>query len=224
MPTEQASKPTVRAVVAYAEQLREEAVRRAAKDPWTEPYRPTEAAARKLTQRLTNQRIADLARRFDAGEFTTPTGDLDHDTYNELVDDAPHHGAAAAIAELTRRAAEQLGAERAARERSERAALRLRKHHDQDARDQAARRKGMSPGQRIDIALANLHCVTDVSASRLDGDRVSGSTEQPLPVDSDGYAHLEDAFTIARRKVLALADELEQLLDGERRRNVRTAA
>jgi len=48
----QAKSPTVAAVVAYAAKLRGVADHQTAADPYAHPYRPSEAAARKLSQRL----------------------------------------------------------------------------------------------------------------------------------------------------------------------------
>jgi len=56
--------PTVAAVVVYAAKLRAAGDHLPAVDPYAHPYRPTEAAARKLSQRLgAGEAIAHLARR-----------------------------------------------------------------------------------------------------------------------------------------------------------------
>lgn len=206
-------KPTVKAVVAYAEQLRIQADRKVAADPWADPYRPSEAAARKLAQRRTNERIREITAMH-----------LTDDERELLLGDAPHFGAQAALDELAARAAEQEAAERAQRERSERSLKRLQRHRAQDHRDQAARQRGLSPGQRLDHALARLAVVSDLPASRLDGDRVHGGDIRPIPVDKDGNAHLDSTFSTARRKVLDLADDLERLVENAERRDIGTAA
>jgi hypothetical protein len=206
------AKPTVKAVVAYAEQLRAEADRAALRDPYLDPYRPTEAAARKLAQRFTHQRL----REIEALHVTD-------EERNDLIDQAPHVGAQRALDDLKRRAAEQQHKAREDRERSDRALKRLRRHRQQDARDQAARRQGLSPGQRIDRVIRQLGVTSDVPAVRLDGDRVHGGDGPQLPVGPDGSARLDDHFTLARRRALALADDLEQLLDRDQRRDLDAA-
>lgn len=210
-------KPTVRAVVAYAEQLRAQADRKIAADPWADPYRPSEAAARKLAQRRTNERIRNLVADHRAGAITDAT-------LEDQLAEAPHVGAQAALDELAARAADQEAAERAQRERSERSLKRLQRHRAQDYRDQAARQRGFSPGQRLDHALAQLAVVSDLPASRLDGDRVHGGDTRPIPVDKDGNAHVDSTFSTARRKVLDLADDLERLVENAERRDIGTAA
>ncbi len=58
------SKPkTVRAVVEYAAQLRREAELEIASDPFASPYLPTEAGARKLSNRLGPEAAIDHLRR-----------------------------------------------------------------------------------------------------------------------------------------------------------------
>lgn len=58
------SDPTVAAVVAYAAQLRHRGQRHKTADPYSNPYMPTEAAARKLANRLgPNRALAELAAR-----------------------------------------------------------------------------------------------------------------------------------------------------------------
>jgi hypothetical protein len=54
--------PTVRAVVALAAELRARAARRLAQDPFARPYGPSEAAARRLSQRYGSEKALMLLR------------------------------------------------------------------------------------------------------------------------------------------------------------------
>lgn len=178
MTTKPAKPATVKAVIAYAQQLRREGEQRARADVWAKPYMPSDAAARKLSQRL---------------------------------------GPDGAISHMRARAAGQIRVEREEREEAERREARHARRQRQARRDLEARRSGLTVGQRIDHALAQLVTVSNVTAARLDGDRVRGGEQSHVP------AFAGDVHGAARQRALDAADYIENLLDKARTRDATAA-
>jgi hypothetical protein len=173
------SKPaSVKAVVEYAKQLRDEADRLEAADPWASAFRPTEAAARRMS-----------ARR----------------------------GPEAAIDPLRRRAAKH---KRQHREDEQTASVSLGKHKNrqQHYREKLEKERGhLSPGARIDGAIARLSLVASPAGAQI-GQSVHGGTPDHTP------AFCVDAADKARRLALLCARQVEALEDELRVRDVSKAA
>jgi hypothetical protein len=171
------SNVTIRAVIKYAADLREDAARVVIADVWAKPYAPKESYARKLASQL---------------------GPVD------------------ALAYLRGRAAQ---AQREARDDAE---MRQRSLDAQKARQtqerahREANRKNVSPGRRIDLAIAKLSLVASSSAAGLERGVSGGDPEHcPLSFDKKGAptrgprsnVDMADAW---RRKARILAEEIEQ--------------
>ena len=169
------SKPvTVKAVVEYAKQLRDEADRLELADPWACAFRPTEAAARKMSARL---------------------------------------GPEAAIDNLRRRAAMH---KRQHREDEQIAAESLKKHRNRQKHYHAKREKErahLSPGKRIDGAIARLSLIASPAGAQI-GQSVHGGTPDHTP------AFTVDMADKARRLALTCARQVEALEDECRVRDV----
>lgn len=173
-----AKPPTVKAVVLYAAQLRLEAEREIISDPYACPYRPTEAAARKLSNRL------------------GPEAAIDH-----LRKRAAMHG-------------------RKVREEQAVAHKSLTVHKARQANHRTAtqkRRDKMSPGVRIDAAVARLSVIAAPASSAI-GQSVHGGTPDHAP------AFTVDAADKARRLALICARQIEAIEDELRLRDVSQAA
>lgn len=169
---------TVKAVVEYAAQLRREAERETTQDPFASPYRPTEAAARGMSNRV---------------------------------------GPEEAVLYLRRRAAMH---KRDARQHADVAAASLNKHknrhrHIQEKRDK--QRQHLSPGSRIDGAIARLSMVASTAAAQI-GQSVHGGTPDHRPAFS------VDAADKARRVALSAVREIEALEDELKVRDLDKAA
>lgn len=201
--------PTHKAVIAEAERLctRAAALTNPASqayDPWAKPYAPSKEAAYKLCQRIANRLERDL-------KATKPTA-----TAAEIAKErakAPR----LAIQEMQMRASERTAAHRADMEADRRRRERLSRiqRNARDGREAAV--SGLSPGQRIDRAIAQLSVVAAPAASTVEAP-VTGSREQPPP-----------PFTIdpadkARERAVELARKLENDLDAAKRRRVELEA
>lgn len=171
--------PTVKAVIHYAAQLRTAGDREAARDCYASPYRPSEAAARKLSTRL---------------------------------------GPAAAIDHLRKRAAMHDHQARENTETAQASLTRLTQRHLRDQRDRQARARGLTPGARIDQALASLAVISAAPATQMSSDTVHGGDKARTPKWHG------DTYSQARARALACADQLERMLEECQRRDLTRAA
>lgn len=203
-------RPTTRAVVKYADELRAAAERQMARDPYAKPYYPTTAAARQLVKRIANQ----IERETRGALADQPEADVE-----AAVAEARALAPERAIEHLRRRAATADGEHRRATAESDRSLQRLQRRKAQHARDVAALRAGLTLGQRIDRALDGLKVVAAASAGpRADDQRVHGgerSQQPPWAGDPHGYG---------RDRAHRLAQRLEALLEAARTRDVEKAA
>lgn len=194
-------KPTMRALELYQEQLQREAQRKIAADPYAQPYMPTlsEAGLKKLVQRAILE--------------ATPV-DADEETQAAIKEDGPR----LAIEILRKRAATADGDARRHAERAKDSLHRLKGLHAREQRKERDRRASYTPGQRIDKALAALSSVSMVPATTLESDQVKGGEKNTSP------RWCGDQFGAARAKAVALAVELEQVVDEARVRDLDRAA
>ncbi len=123
-----------------------------------------------------------------------------------------------AIKYLERRAAERDAEAREAARESEYALKRLQRHHAKDAEAKRERDLGISPGARIDRAIAKLGTMSEVPAMQIDPNPVSGgeASNDPRPTS--------DAQAKARRIARAAAEEIEGLVEETGRRDLGRAA
>jgi hypothetical protein len=204
-----AEQATVKAVLVYAEKLCLTADRQIAGDPYARPYQPTtkdgrvsEDAIRKLCQRLGKQRELQLPAEATAEDKAA----------------ARAQGPADALEYLRLKAA---AADREAREEAQASQHSLERHARRQAKHKRAvkaRRLELTPGQRIDQALAALATISNVPAAVLDGDRVHGGERNQAPQWGG------DSAGDMRSKATKLALEIEESLDSARARDVQQAA
>lgn len=169
--------PTIKAVLAYAQTLRQRGETQKLRDSWAKPYQPSEATARKLCSQ---------------------------------------HGAAEALQVLATRAAL---ADREYREEAEVAKFSLERHKrraQKTDREREQQRQGLTPGQRVDKALAAFSVVPAVGAAQI-GWSTKGS-------DKPGLTKHGDPAGEARYIAFKAAREIESLLDRHQRRDLDKAA
>lgn len=191
---------TITDVVAYAAELRD----RAAKltdphskqyDPWAKPYAPTEAAARKLVTRIRARAI----------------GELPADATDEQRDQAAAEAPALALDELAYRAMRAERQVTEGRTADKRRHNRLANAHTRAGKQQVRHRTSMSPGQRIDTALALLGVIAAGPTAYL-GEKVSGGDDhhgEAAPFPGDPTAE-------ARRIAIKAARDIEAQVDRAR--------
>jgi hypothetical protein len=187
---------TLNAVIEYARTLNLRADLAAARDPYADPYRPTEAAAKRVFYH-------HLAAIRDA---------------ESEQDEVTQRSEAAKLA-LNTIAGRARDKEREHQENelvSKRSLERHQRRQREAARDRDARRRGLTAGQRLDRALAQFSVIGSVGAAQI-GWSTPGS-EQPLP------ANHGDAGGEARYLALKVIREIEDLLDRHQRRDVSNAA
>lgn len=193
---------TVRAAVAYANQLRLKGDIEAARDPYASPYRPTEASARKLCARKANEAVLELPA----------------DATPEQVEQARATGPARAIAYMAMRA-KQHATDRAEQDEiSHRAEQRLKRRQEQHRKHRDQERAHLSPGKRIDDAIARLSLVASPAAAKLGRDVGEDAEKDRTPAWS------VDASSRARMIALRAVREIEALEDEMTTRDLRTAA
>lgn len=203
-------RPTAKSVELYVRRLQSEAQRKIASDPYAQPYAPMwdeehfEANVRKLIQRATNEALASARE----------PGDITDEAYAFIVASGP----ALAIEELRKRAAMAEGRARRQALAASESLSRLAGLHARECRKRDDRRASLSPGRRIDQALASLSSVSMVSASVLGGDQVKGGERDRSPKWSG------DQFGAARAECVRLAVKLEQLVDECKVRDLGRAA
>ena len=168
--------PTVKAVLRYAEQLRERANRERLADPYADPYAPSEAAARKVFQSLAAQ-VRDRVTRegVEAEE-------------HEVVGEAAN----AAIQELASRVVMRERETRMQREAAQRAERRHARRQRQARAEEQARLAGITLGDRLDRVMREIELLSEVRATALDADRITGSRERALPFPPTTYGSLLD--------------------------------
>jgi hypothetical protein len=193
---------TVRAVLAYAEQLRSRAQREYTLDPYADPYAPSEAAARKVYQAaIATVRLNDRARGIERTE-------------RERV----HEAAMTAQRELASRVVLQERETRHQRETAVRSEKRHARRQRLDRADHQAAIAQMSLGIRLDRVLQALDLLSEARTQALNEDRVTGSPDRgglpAFPRPSDRYSALREA---ARDLVFHLEEELAHA----RRREIR---
>lgn len=201
--TAQAKSPTVKTVVAHAATLQAATHRLMQKDPFAAPWYPTDASARKRYQRELN-RLREQ-RGIDA--------DMEPVDETELEAEAARR----AIAAMDQRAARDFieykeGEDQAAERR------RIHRHGQRVAAEERdAEREGLSPGQRIDAALAELSVVCNApQATAFDAPVVSGTGGGGLPeLRKPG-----DPAGAARHRVIETVRFVEEQAEEARRRMV----
>lgn len=172
---------TVQAVLMYARELRGKADHAKLKDPHVELYRPSNDAARKVSQQYGPARALQI------------------------------------LAIRARQAEVRYLEENA---RADTARSKLINHQLIVAGEREADLVRLTLGQRLDTALLGLGVLSDVSAARLDGDRVTGSkSESGLPSRRRDKQR-DDLLFDARRAV----ERLERELEMSRRRLLETEA
>lgn len=190
-----ADKPkTVAAVVAYADVLRRRAMRVLAPDsteydPYAKPYYPTTAAARKLCERATREETAKLG--------PNPTDDQ--------LTAARAAGAQAALEEMAWRAGRADTKRQEEERNTTEARHRLAARHRRATRDREVQLGALTPGQRIDRALAALATVSAAPGTGFDT-RISGTQDYLVIGHGDPT---EKAKAIARDAVRGVEAELE---------------
>jgi hypothetical protein len=201
-------KPTMRSLELYVEKLVNDAERKIAGDPYAAPYMPRMGAEglRKLVQRCVNDRLRLAADPLDDG--------LTEEEKAGIVADGPR----LAIEVLRTRAAVAEGMARRHAAEASKSLHNLAGLHAREGRKLNDRRASLSPGRRIDNALASLSSVSMVSASALDGDQVKGGEKVRVPKWSG------DQFGSARAKAVRLCVELEAFVDECRVRDLGKAA
>lgn len=202
---------TVKAVIAYAEQLRARAHRIRASDPYLEhnttyPYGPTDGAARR---EYTRQLVAIQNRDHD--QLATVT-DVDAFLERQRAEAAER-----AISELRDRWQRREAAWKQDEQTADRSLARLRRRREAAQRDTDAQRAGLTLGQRLDAALAEASVVAAPGASQLNGDRVHGGDRGVLADHGDPAARVRD---VAYRAVR----DAEAMVEGLRRRDLGRAA
>lgn len=199
-------RPTIKSVELYVRRLQSEARRKIAADPYAQPYCPQwdeehfEANVKKLVQRcITERLVADYHTEEQRAELHA-------------------NGPALAIEVLRTRAAVAEGEARRHAEHASRSLVHLAGLHARETRKTRDRRASLSPGRRIDQALASLSSVSEVPASALGGDQVKGGERDRSP------KWCGDQFGSATAKCVRLAEELEGLVDEARVRDLQNAA
>jgi hypothetical protein len=199
-----ADQPTVRAVLKYAEQLRQRASRECLLDPYADPYAPSEAAARKVFQGL----AAQIRRRAADAGIERPE--------EEIAGEA----ATAAIQELASRVVMRERETRHQREAAQRAERRHARRQRQARAEEQARLAGITLGDRLDRAMRDIEMLSEVRATALDADRITRSREQGLP----SLPRPADRYQTLLQDARELVFRLEEELDHARRRKLKEPA
>lgn len=195
--------PTIKAALKYGDDLRAAAMRLTAEDVYAKPWYPTTHGIRKLVQRCTNQRRGDAIAAGLA---------------DDQVKQAELMGPSDAITYMAGKWINSITAHKEQTQLSERAQARHARRQRQAIRDREALLQNLSPGQRIDKAIAELSTVGAVKAQVLDPDKVHGTTTNP---DADGMPK-GPGDPAARAKHLAhqAVREIENERDNAVRRRV----
>lgn len=193
---------TLNAVLEYARTLNLRADIAVARDPYADPYRPTEGAAK----RVFYHHYAEIRRRDDANpEITQP---------DEIAQRS--EAAQLSLQTLAGRIREKERGKQQDDQISKRSLERHQRRQREAAKDREQRRRGLTIGQRLDGALAAFSVVGSTSAAQIGWSTPGG--ERGLPT-SDG-----DAAGEAKYVALKMVREIEDLLDNHQRRNVANAA
>lgn len=169
---------TVKAVLAYAAQLRREAEREIALDPFASPYAPTDASARKACSRLGPEAAIDSMRKRAAMHKY----------------DARQHAVIADRSENVHKG-------------------RQRKHRETREKQRAH----LTPGRRIDNAIARMSMVASSSGAQI-GQSVHGGTPSHIP------PFTTDLADKARRIAIACVRQIEDLEDESKVRDMANVA
>jgi hypothetical protein len=209
-------KPTIPSVELYVEQLVREGNRKIASDPNAQPYVPNwdmndpekrTMNAKKLIQRAVKEHVERVI-------VLAPGGFISSEQYAEIQANGP----TLAIEVLRRRAAVAEGEARRQALIASTSLHHLAGLHAREMRKAKDRRASLSPGRRIDNALASLSSVSMVPASALGGDQVRGGDPNRTPKWGG------DQFGSSRAKAVRLAEELEALVDECKCRDLGAAA
>lgn len=198
-----AEKPTINAVVRYAETLRLRAdshhnrVATHQADPHYHPYRPTEAAGR----RLYYDQLARIRQR-------------DNDLDNPDPVAQTHEAAQRSLEILATRAREPEREYAEQEETSRRSLERHRRRRREAERDKEAARLQLTIGQRLDRALAQFSVIPAVSAAAI-GWNTPGNDVPALSNHGDPGAEAHNTAIRTIREIEALLDR-HQLRDLER--------
>jgi hypothetical protein len=201
-------RPTIKAVIAYADRLRARAENvmnpdSRAYDPYARPYYPTTYAARKVY----HDALAAIQREDAALLAAEPDTLID-------ADDQRHRAAERALATMATRARRR-ELEHADEELTAQRALdRHKRRQRQSAHDRDAVREGWTLGQRLDHALAQFSVIAAPGAAPV-GKQVGKG--DPGGVSNHGDPSGEAAY-VARK----LIRQVEELLDKARLRDTRS--
>jgi hypothetical protein len=186
---------TAKSVLDYAARLRTQAQAIVAGDPYAEPYRPSEAAAKRLCQLKVKERLLAL--------------EADHTP--EEADRARSRGCEDALQELRWRSGH---ADRVRREQlvQDGYAEKRMKRIQEEARQEAqALRHMLTVGQRVDDAIAKLSVVASGPGVNWDP-KITGTREAQSP------RFHGDPAERARSRALRLVKELERDVEQAQRR------
>lgn len=178
---------------AFADRLRQDAMRKMLADPYAQPYWPTSAAVRQMCTRLAAKAVVELGPGASEEE-------------REL---ARRRGPALAIEWMAGKAASVDRAYSEAQQDAEHARKRHWRGQRRAQRDREARRSGLSAGQRIDKALTELSAIASAPAGKaLDQvQMITGKSESPGPMFPGDPA--AKARAVVAQAVRVAEDELE---------------
>jgi hypothetical protein len=194
--------PTVKAVLAYAEQLRGRAERDRLADPYADPYAPSVAAARKVYQAA----AATVRRNDEAAGLERP------------AEEQNAEAATMAQAELASRVVLNERETRRQREETHRSERRHARRQRIDRANRQAAQAGLSLGTRLDRVIAGLGLLSEISCAPLDSDRITGSPDRSRPPSGP---RSRDRYTHLLGDVQELVFRLEEELSQARRREIR---
>lgn len=204
-------RPTLQAVVAYADQLRDRADRildpgKPGYDCYAKPYYPTTAAARKVY----HDHLAQITRR----DYDMLGADPD---YEIDADSQKHEAAELAMATLAARAAMRERERTQDDQTANHSLKRLTRQRQRHKRDLEAQRLELTPGQRLDRALAGFATIAAPGAAQIGGDTPAGDPRSMPAHHGDPGG---EAAYLARKAI----QQIEELLDQARARDLNRAA
>lgn len=201
---------TLKAVLAYQQTLQLRAAIAKARNPWADPYVPTEEAAKRLFYlRLTEVRRRDELATQEAEQAETPVPEF---TDEQQRDQAAH----LAVETLASRAREVEREQQEADRVANRSLERLQRRRREAERDRQQKRNELTVGQRLDRALAAFSVVPATGAAQI-GWSTPGSDRPGLAKHGDPC---REAHYVARKAIR----EIEELLDRHCLRDVSKAA
>lgn len=200
---------TIKAVVAHADKLQADAARRRAADPYSNPWFPTTAAARKQFER----KLTEI--RVERGAWDAPA---DEDEAVALLADMEGEAAQRTIAWMDGRVARELVEQREEEQEAERARKRHQRRQKENERDRRASLQRLSLGDRVDRALAELAVIGNATPAAMDTDRITGG--QTDDERAPGPRYVGDPAATARHEVIKCVRLIEEELERAQRRLV----